>query len=186
MFSHSFGSDSFETPWTVAHQASLSMGFLRRNLRRILEWVAIFFSRGPSWPRDWTHISCIADVSFTAEPPGKPVNWCTSLCASASLSLLSKLAISDTCTWQVDSSKVHVLAGVDIGRVCLSLICLLFLLPHFSVAGKRRDWPSSGGPWASHCHQECGANSAAPFRMLFLLMRQALSQIERSIQSRPG
>ena len=26
---------------------------------RILEWLAIFFSRGFSWPRDWSHISCI-------------------------------------------------------------------------------------------------------------------------------
>ena len=26
---------------------------------RILEWVAISFSRVSSWPRDWTHISCI-------------------------------------------------------------------------------------------------------------------------------
>ena len=25
---------------------------------RILEWVAISFSKGSSWPRDWTHISC--------------------------------------------------------------------------------------------------------------------------------
>ena len=31
------------TPWTVTHQASLSMGILQA---RILEWVAIFFSRG--------------------------------------------------------------------------------------------------------------------------------------------
>ena len=28
-------------------------------LARILEWVAISFSRGSSWPRDQTHISCI-------------------------------------------------------------------------------------------------------------------------------
>ena len=27
---------------------------------RILEWVAIPFSGGSSWPRDWTHVSCIA------------------------------------------------------------------------------------------------------------------------------
>ena len=27
---------------------------------RILEWVAIFFFRGSSWPRDQTHISCIS------------------------------------------------------------------------------------------------------------------------------
>ena len=26
---------------------------------RILEWVAIPFSRGSSWPRDWTRVSCI-------------------------------------------------------------------------------------------------------------------------------
>ena len=27
---------------------------------RILEWVAISFSRGSSWFRDWTHVSCIS------------------------------------------------------------------------------------------------------------------------------
>ena len=27
---------------------------------RVLEWVAVSFSRGPSWPRDWTQVSCIA------------------------------------------------------------------------------------------------------------------------------
>ena len=31
---------------------------------RILEWVAISFSRGSSWPRDWTHISCIGRQVF--------------------------------------------------------------------------------------------------------------------------
>jgi len=32
---------------------------------RILEWVAIPFSRGCSWPRDRTHVSCIAGRFFT-------------------------------------------------------------------------------------------------------------------------
>ena len=32
---------------------------------RILEWVAIFFFRGSSWSKDWTHISCIAGGVFT-------------------------------------------------------------------------------------------------------------------------
>ena len=38
---------------------------------RILEWVAISYSRRSSRPRDWTHISrssSIADGFFTAEP----------------------------------------------------------------------------------------------------------------------
>ena len=32
---------------------------------RILEWVAISFSRVSSWPRDWTWVSCIAHRFFT-------------------------------------------------------------------------------------------------------------------------
>ena len=32
---------------------------------RILEWVAIPFSRGSSQPRDWTQVSCIAGRFFT-------------------------------------------------------------------------------------------------------------------------
>ena len=32
---------------------------------RILEWVAISFSRGSSWPRDWTKVSHIAGRRFT-------------------------------------------------------------------------------------------------------------------------
>ena len=35
----------------------------------VLEWIAISFSRGSSWPRDWTWVSCIVDRRFT--PPGK-------------------------------------------------------------------------------------------------------------------
>ena len=50
------------TPWTVACQAPLSMGILQA---RILEWVAIPFSRGFSQPRDWTQVSWIADRFFT-------------------------------------------------------------------------------------------------------------------------
>ena len=32
---------------------------------RVLEWVAIFFSRGSSQPRDWTQVSHIAGRRFT-------------------------------------------------------------------------------------------------------------------------
>ena len=43
---------------------------------RILAWVAMPFSRGSSWPRDQTCISCsfcIAGWFFTTEPLGKPM-----------------------------------------------------------------------------------------------------------------
>ena len=38
---------------------------------RILEWVAISFSRGSSRPRDQTQVSRIAADALTSEPPGK-------------------------------------------------------------------------------------------------------------------
>ena len=39
---------------------------------RILDWVAISFSRESSQPRDRNHVSCIAGEFFTTELPGKP------------------------------------------------------------------------------------------------------------------
>ena len=39
---------------------------------RILEWVAIPFSRGSSQPRDQTQVSALQVDSLLAEPPGKP------------------------------------------------------------------------------------------------------------------
>ena len=50
------------TPWTVARQAPSLHGILQA---RILEWVAISFSRGTSWSRNWTQISRIAGRCFT-------------------------------------------------------------------------------------------------------------------------
>ena len=38
---------------------------------RILKWVAISFSRGSSWPRDWTQISCITGRFFTFWATGR-------------------------------------------------------------------------------------------------------------------
>ena len=39
---------------------------------RVLEWVAIPFSRGSSQPRDRTQVSCIAGRFLPSESPGKP------------------------------------------------------------------------------------------------------------------
>ena len=49
------------TPWTVARQAPLSMGMLQA---RILEGVAVPFSREASQPRNRTQVSCIAGGFF--------------------------------------------------------------------------------------------------------------------------
>ena len=39
---------------------------------RILEWVAMPFSRGSSWPRDQTWSPALQADSLPSEPPGKP------------------------------------------------------------------------------------------------------------------
>ena len=45
----------FTTPWIVARQAPWSMWM---SQVRILELIAISFSRGSFWSRDWTWVSC--------------------------------------------------------------------------------------------------------------------------------
>ena len=64
----------FETLWAVAGQAALSMGFFRQEY-----WSELLMpsSRGSSWPRCPTRVSCsfcIAGGFFTAEPPGMFIN----------------------------------------------------------------------------------------------------------------
>ena len=48
----------FVTPWTVDHQAPLSMRFSRQEYWSGLPFPS--FSRGSSRPRDWTRVSCIS------------------------------------------------------------------------------------------------------------------------------
>ena len=49
------------TPWTVATRLLHPWTFQAR----VLEWVAISFSRGSSRPKDWTQVFCIAGRYFT-------------------------------------------------------------------------------------------------------------------------
>ena len=55
LFSGSVMSDSFMTPWTVAHGVLSPWDFQAR----IPEWVAISISRESSQARDRIHVSCI-------------------------------------------------------------------------------------------------------------------------------
>ena len=58
--SHLVVSDSLQP-----HRLPLPGSFVHGILQaRILEWVAVPFSRGSSWPRDWTQLSCISSRLF--------------------------------------------------------------------------------------------------------------------------
>ena len=62
--------------WILASQAPYSWDFPGKK------WVVISFSRGSSWPRDWTHISCVSCIGrwilnhwATREAPSKSQGW---------------------------------------------------------------------------------------------------------------
>ena len=62
-------SDSFVTLWTVAHQAPLSMGFLRQEY-----WSGLPFPSPRDLPDPGIELTspALAGGFFTPEPPGKP------------------------------------------------------------------------------------------------------------------
>ena len=59
-------------PESLSHMDYTVHGILQV---RILEWVALPFSRGSSQPQDQTQVSCIQAVSLPAELPGKPKRY---------------------------------------------------------------------------------------------------------------
>jgi len=71
---------------------------------RILEWVAISFSRVSFQPRDWTCVSCIAGRFFITEPPGKPFNCILFLFKDR----LTPLSLWNT-LWSVSVCKIQCL-----------------------------------------------------------------------------
>ena len=75
----------FNSLWPV-DCSPLGSSVLGTSQARILEWVAIPSSRESPWPRDWTHVSCIASGFFTTASPGKTcpkgVKWFSSVTQS--------------------------------------------------------------------------------------------------------
>ena len=101
---------------------------------RILEWVAISYSRGSSWPRDWTHFSCISCIDWQADslslvPPSV---------VSQSFQLLSRVQLFVTpwtaaCPASLSiTNSQSLLKFMSIELVMPSnhlILCRLFLLP---------------------------------------------------------
>ena len=77
----------FATPWTIQSRILQA---------RILEWVAVAFSRGSSQPRDQTQVSRVVDGFFTTEPPGRLKNT-----EVGSLSLLQLIFPTQESNWSL-------------------------------------------------------------------------------------
>ena len=80
---------------------------------RMLEWVAISFSRGSSPPRDRTRISCITGRFFTTEPPGKPklgAGWgCEGLESTLFCQVSSGQSLEDRAPGRLSSGRVNII-----------------------------------------------------------------------------
>ena len=90
---------------------------------RILGWVAISFSRGSSWPRDWTLVSCIAGRFFT--------NWTT--WEAPRILEWAVISFSNSSSWPSDKTYVSyigrkILYCWTTGKlyilITMSLICM--------------------------------------------------------------
>ena len=98
----------FATTCTVAHQAPPGKEKHGIFQARILQWVAISFSRGSSQPKDQTRISCVSCIGrwiffFTTEPYGKQTRRWVSLCSV----IQSCLTLCDPMNCSPSGSSVH-------------------------------------------------------------------------------
>ena len=74
---------------------------------RILEWVAISFSKGSPWPRDQTWVSCTAGRVFAFWATREDIRWLQALKTSVFLKWLSSLL--PTVQWQILQEYLMVL-----------------------------------------------------------------------------
>ena len=103
VLNHSVVSDSV-TPWTVAHQAPLSMGIPQA---RTLEWVAMPSSRGSSNPgiEPTSPLSLTLQVnSLPTEPPRKPCRYSMLLLLLSHFSRVRLCATPETAAHQAPPS----------------------------------------------------------------------------------
>ena len=89
----------FGTPWTVAHQAPLSMDFPGKNTGAGCH----FLLQGIFPTGDRTHVSCISCIGrwiLSTEPPGK-----SHLCTGAILTFFVIFQCRYTCYWSENNHR---------------------------------------------------------------------------------
>ena len=126
----------FATPWTVACQAPLSMGFSRQEY---WEWVAHFLLQGffPTQESNLHLLPCW--WFFTAEPPGEPKYLNACLCVHTQVHMCQCVCLCARVyiyVWEFVSKTVHVPACLCYVCTCelvssllQTLICLCLWVP---------------------------------------------------------
>ena len=115
---------------------------------RMLEWVAISFSRGSSWPRDWTWVFHIAGRCFTVWATKEAVIWLSAVLIIA-LVLTNSLVI--LAGWfLLTDFKDHIISWIG------TSLAVQWLRLCTSTAGDMHSMPGRGTK-ISHATQ-CGLN----------------------------
>ena len=102
-------SDSLATPWTVAHQAPLSMGFLKQE-----SWSGLPFPSPGDLPNPGLKpmSPALAGRFFTTESPGKPLFKITELKVTASfLYFHTHFCFSPAIEWKCDLQQQKITSG---------------------------------------------------------------------------
>ena len=102
-------SNSFGTPWTVANQVLLSIGFARQEY-----WSGLSFPSSGDHPNPGIKLPALAGRFFTTELPGKPqrrhtnvpANWHTNWCLT---SLIKEMQIKITMRYYLTSVKMGII-----------------------------------------------------------------------------
>ena len=100
---------------------------------RILEWVAISFSRASSWPMAWTLVSCLAGRFFTTVLPQKPtrdITW----------SELKWLRFARQREGRYACR--HVALGISLSLWLDTSLCLYRVIQKETNQGKTETWPN--------------------------------------------
>ena len=71
-----------------------------RESPRMLEWAACPFSKGSSWPRNWTRSLAFQADSLPPEPPGKPKKY-IQLPRGSAIRLGSLIFLTKWCHWLI-------------------------------------------------------------------------------------
>ena len=120
----------FATPWTIAHQTPAVYGI---SQARVLELVAVSYSTGYSWPRDWTCVSCIdRQIVYHYLPSGKPQSTLrlSEICLKSHWLFFFFFALTFgkvslvNCVWSWGASPS--LLGST--HHCLSFLCFIYAL----------------------------------------------------------
>ena len=77
---------------------------------RVLEWIAISFSRGPSWPRDRTRVFCIVGRRFTVWATREVLHNFSILCVHPPIVDFAMHASLTWCAWKKPKCYLKVYA----------------------------------------------------------------------------